>query len=185
MQHASTTVVVLVGPGTGIVLRLLESAANVRVLTVDDDEASPLDRAVTATREAAGAHAPYLVHDADPLVLVADAWVRYFDGIGPRGELEVAVSETLARARTGALELPDYYVILDPEQLDATRRHFWLGLLHRDAAARVVPAHPDATSVLAALGTLASGRWWSPLDDLLRGIEHEVPDQIGTRAPER
>jgi hypothetical protein len=171
----------LVGPGTGAVLRALESAANVRVPTIDDD-ASPLDRAVTATGVAAGAHAPYLVHDADPLAVVADAWVRYFDGTGPRGELEVAVSETLARARTGAIELPDYYVVLDPEQLEATRRHFWLGLLHRDAVARVVPAHPDATSVLTALGTLGPGRWWSPLDDLLRGIEHEVPDQIGTRS---
>jgi hypothetical protein len=39
--------------------------------------------------------------------------------------------------------------------------------------------------VLAALGTLAPGRWWSPLDDLLAGIDREVPDQIGTRAPER
>jgi hypothetical protein len=183
MQRASTTVVVLVGPGTETMLPLLESAANVRVLTIDDDDASPLDRAVTATTEAASAHAPYLVHDADPLAVVADAWARYFDGTGPRGELEVAVAETLARARTGALEMPDYYVVLDPEQLDATRRHFWLGLLHRDAPARVVPANPDPTSALAALGTLAPGPWWSPLDDLLRGIEHEVPDQIGTRAP--
>jgi hypothetical protein len=184
MQRASTTVVVLVGPGTGAVLRGLEGAANVRVLRVDEGDTSPLDRAVAATGEAAGAHAPYLVHDADPLAVVADAWARYFDETGPRGELEVAVSETLARARTGAIELPDYYVVLDPEQLDATRRHFWLGLLHRDASARVVPVRPDPTSVLAALGTLAPGRWWSPLGDLLRGIEHEVPDQIGTRAPD-
>jgi hypothetical protein len=185
MQRASTTVVVLVGPGTGSVLPVLDSAANVRVLPVDDDAASQLDRAVAATGEAARAHVPYLVHDADPLAVVADAWARYFDGTGPRGELEVAVSETLARARTGALELPDYYVVLAPEQLDATRRHFWLGLLHRDASARVVPVDPDPTSVLAALGTLAPGRWWSPLEELLGGIEHEVPDQIGTPASDR
>jgi hypothetical protein len=162
MQRASTTVVVLVGPGTGSVLPVLEGASNVRVLPFDDVDASPLDRAV-----------------------VADAWTRYFNGTGPIGELEVAVSETLARARTGALELPDYYVVVAPEQLDATRRHFWLGLLHRDASARVVPVDPDPTSVLAALGTLAPGRWWSPLDDLLGDIEHEVPDQIGTPASDQ
>lgn len=181
MQRASTTVVVLIGPSTGALLRVLAGAVNVRVLEADVD-ASPLERAVTATREATSAHAPYLLHDADPLAAVADAWARYFDGTGPRGELEVAVSETLDRARTGALELPDYYVVLDPEQLDATRRHFWLGLLHRDAAARVVPAYGDPASVLAALGTLAPGRWWSPLDELLAGIEREVPDQVGTPA---
>src|SRR5262249_28258984 len=106
MQRASTTVVVLVGAGTAAAFRTLEGATNVRVLHVDDED-SPLDRAVAATREAAGAHIPYLVHDADPLALVADAWARYFDGSGPVGELEVAVSDTVARARTGALELPD------------------------------------------------------------------------------
>lgn len=178
MQRASTTVVVLVGAGTAAALRLLEGAANVRALRVDDGT-SPLDRAVAATSEAAGAHIPYLVHDADPLALVADAWVRYFDGEGPIGELEVAVSETSARWRSGALELPDYYAVLDPERLDTTRRHFWLGLLHRDAPARVVPVAPNPATLLATLGTLAPGRWWSPLDDLLAGIEREVPDRVG------
>lgn len=182
MQRASTTVVVLVGLETAAALRALEGAANVRVVDLEQD-ATPLDRAVTATSEAAGAHIPYLVHDADPLAAVADAWVRYFDGAGPVGELEVAVSETLTRARTGAVELPDYYLVLDPEQLDATRRHFWLGLMHRDAPGRVVPVEPDPARVLTALGSLAPGRWWSPLEDLLAGIERAVPDQIGAPGP--
>jgi hypothetical protein len=178
LQRASTTVVVLVGIETRAVLRMLEGAANVRVVELEEG-APPLDRAVAATSEAAGAHIPYLVHDADPLALVADTWVRYFDGAGPVGELEVAVSETHARARTGAVELPDYYLVLDPERLDATRRHFWLGLVHRDAPVRVVPVDPAPARVLTALATLAPGRWWSPLDELLAGIEREVPDQIG------
>jgi hypothetical protein len=182
VQRASTTVVVLVGPETTAVLRMLEGAANVRVVDLELD-APPLDRAVTATSAAEGAHVPYLVHDADPLAMVADAWVRYFDGAGPVGELEVAVSETLARARTGAVELPDYYLVLDPVRLDATRRHFWLGLVHRDAPGRVVPVEPDPPRVLTALGMLAPGRWWSPLPELLAGIEREVPDQIGASSP--
>jgi hypothetical protein len=183
MQRANTTVVVLVGPGAAATLRTIEEAANVRVLHLDD-EASQLDRAVAATGQAAGAHIPYLVHDADPLALVADAWARYFDGAGPIGELEVAVSDTLARERAGALELPDYYLVVDPERLDATRRHFWLGLLHRDASARVVPVDPRPASVLAALGTLTPGPWWSPMGEILAGIEREVPDLVGTPQPE-
>jgi hypothetical protein len=178
MQRASTTVVVLVGLETRSPLRALEGAANVRVVDFEREE-PPLDRAVRATSEAAGAHIPYLVHDADPLAIVADAWVRYFDGAGPVGELEVAVSETLARARTGAVELPDYYLLIDPERLGATRRHFWLGLVQRDAPGRVVPVDADPGRVLAALGALAPGRWWSPLPELLDGIERAVPDQIG------
>jgi hypothetical protein len=182
MQRASTTVVVLLGHDTDRVLQLLEGAANVRVLRLED-HLSPLDRAVAATSEAASAHIPYLVHDADPLAMVADAWVRYFDEAGPRGELEVAVSETVARSRIGTLELPDYYLVLDPERLDATRRHFWLGLLYREAQARVVPVESNPADVLVKLGALTPGRWWSPLDALLAGIETEVPDQIGVNPP--
>jgi hypothetical protein len=184
MQRASTTVVVLVGTDTAAALRGVEGAANVRVLHVDD-EVAPLERAIAATGEAAGAHIPYLVHDADPLVQVVDAWVRYFDGAGPVGELEVAVSDTAARGRTGALELPDYYLVLDPERLDATRRHFWLGLVHRDAPARVVPVGEDPAGLITALATLTPGRWWSPIDELLSGIERAVPDQIGTPRADR
>jgi hypothetical protein len=182
VQRASTTVVVLVGIEATPAMRLLEEAANVRVLDLERDT-HPLDRAVTATRQAATAHIPYLVHDADPLAVVADAWTRFFDGEGPVGELEVAVSETLARVRTGAIELPDYYLVLDPEHLDATRRHFWLGLMRRDAPGRVVPVGPEPSRVLTALATLAPGRWWSPLDELLAGIERAVPDQIGAPGP--
>ncbi len=183
MQRASTTVVVLVGPGTAAALGALEGAANVRVLHLENDAA--LDRAVAATREATRAHIPYLVHDADPLVPVADAWARYFDEAAPIGELEVIVSDTLARARTGALELPDYYLVLDPERHDATRRHFWLGLLHRSAPARVIPVEANTESVLTALGALRPGPWWPPVAELLTGIEREVPDQIGAPASER
>ena len=91
------------------------------------------------------AHSPYLVHDADPLAAVGDAWVRRYDEQGPIGELEVAVAETLARWRVGSIELPDYYLVLDAEAWGATRRHWYLGVLHGAAPARVVPVpDPDA-----------------------------------------
>jgi len=90
--------------------------------------------------------------------VVVDAWVRLFDESGPVGELEVASSETLARWRSGALELPDYFLVLDPELLSATRRHWYLGVLHAASRHRVVPA--PAGSIATVLGSLASGRWW-------------------------
>ncbi len=99
------------------------------------------------------------------------------------GEVEVAVQETLARWRAGSIELPDYYLALDAERWAPTHRHWFLGVLHRAAPARVVPVAGNADEVAAALGHLSSGRWWPDLDRLLDGIERTVPDQAGL-APE-
>ena len=100
------------------------------------------------------------------MAAVADAWVRRFDEQGPIGELEVAVSETLARWRVGSIELPDYYLVLDAESWTPTRRHWYLGVLHRAAPARVVPVPNDAEAA-GALPRLDAGRWWPDLDELL------------------
>ena len=75
---------------------------------------------------------------------------------GRAGELEVAVSETLARWRPGSIELPDYYLVIDADTWAPTRRHWYLGVLHATAPARVVPAAAsDAEAALARLGTRA------------------------------
>ena len=175
-QRTSTTVVAVVGDGATACVELLGQAVNVVPVTVDAED-PPLDRAVAAWGEATRVHSPYLVHDADPLAAVADAWVRRFDSEGPIGELEVAVAETLARWRVGSIELPDYYLVLDAEAWTATRRHWYLGLLHPKAPARVVPVpHPDAAA--AMLPHLGAGAWWPDVDDLLAGIEQVVPDQL-------
>src|SRR6266498_1526031 len=129
-------------------------------------------------RAAKGMHAPYLVHDADALGVVADAWVRRFDQQGPVGELEVAVSETLARWRADTIDLPDYYLVLDSDSWDATRRHWYLGVLHRSAPSRVVPSSGDPAEVEARLAQLSSGPWWPPLDQLLDSVDRLVPDQL-------
>ena len=94
-QRTGTTVVAVVGDDASECVRRLGEAANVVPVSVDDDP--PLDRAVATWSEATRAHTPYLVHDADPLAAVADAWVRHYDEQGPIGELEVAVAETLAQ----------------------------------------------------------------------------------------
>jgi hypothetical protein len=169
-------VVAVVGDGATDCVRRLGEAVNVVPVSVDADD-PPLDRAVATWSEALRAHSPYLVHDADPLMAVADAWVRRYDEQGPIGELEVAVAETLARWRVGSIELPDYYVVLDAEAWGPTRRHWYLGVLHAAAPARVIPVtDPDAAT--RTLPRLGAGAWWPDLDDLLGGIEQVVPDEL-------
>jgi hypothetical protein len=177
MQRISTTVIGLVGERARACAEALERAANIRV-ELPDPEAPPLDRAVAAWQAATGTQAPYLVHDADPLALVADAWVRRYDQQGPAGELEVAVRDTLSRWRSRSIELPDYYIVLDAESWSETRRHWYLGLLHRAAPSRVVPVADGADQVRARIGTLASGRWWPELDRLLTDVDRLVPDRL-------
>jgi len=177
MKGVSTTVVALVGDRAPACLEALGRAANVRVAR-PDPERPPFERAAAAYRAAKATHAPYLVHDADTLAVVADAWVRRFDERGPAGELEVAVGETLARWRSDTIELPDYYLVLDTDSWDATRQHWYLGVLHRAAPNRVLPSSGEPAAVETRLGQLASGRWWPDLDRLLDGIDRVVPDQL-------
>src|SRR4029077_46285 len=107
---------------------------------------------------------------------VATAWERRYDTLAPDGspligELEVAVAETLARWRAGSLELPDYYLVLDADRFGETRRHWYLGVLHAAAPARVVPVTGGPAALTALLPRLIPGRWWQPLDRLLDGID--------------
>jgi hypothetical protein len=176
MQRVSTTVIAVVGQRARSVLEALAPAVNIRTV-LPDPEQPPLDRAVAAWSAAGGSQAPFLLHDADPLAGVADAWVRWFDEQGPVGELEVAVHQTLARWRSRALELPDYYLVLDPAAWPATRRHWYLGFLHRAAPSRVLVSPDEPGQASERIAHLGAGRWWPDLDELLRGVERVVPDQ--------
>jgi hypothetical protein len=178
MQRSRSTVIVLIGDD-GQVMARLRDAPNVAVVQVDPDRPA-LEGAVDAWRAAQASAAPYVVSDADPLALVAESWVAFFDERAPVGGLEVAVAETLARWRSGGIELPDYYVVVDPEGWTPTRRHWFLGFLADAAPVRVVPAASDVMGIIAGLGT---GPWWPELDRLLDGVERAVPDQ--TRLSDR
>lgn len=172
MLRVDTTVVALVNAGDDALDRL--GAPNVSVHR-SDREASELERAQSAWAAAHGARRRYFVHDADPLALLAQAWVREFDGRRVAGDLDVARSETLARWRAGSIELPDFYLVEAPDDLPATERHWYLGVLARAAAHRVVLVEPGR-SLLDRLGSLPAGPWWPPLDRFLDGIENLVPD---------
>lgn len=180
MRGVSTTVVAIVGSEPGDGVDVLASSANVAAAR-PDPHAAPLERAVAAWQDARRTHLPYLVHDADPLVLVADAWVRRFDETGATGELEIAVAETLTRWRAGSLELPDYYIVVDPDGLEPTHRHWYLGFLFAHASRRVIPVN-DVEQAAPQLRRLRAGPWWPDLDVLLDGVDRVVPDLVGTPA---
>ena len=178
MQRSAATVVCVTGDGaeravTGI------AAANVGVCALPTEE-DALERAMLATQAAASAHVPYFVHDADPLELVAESWVRLFDEGGPIGELEVATAETLVRWRAQTLELPDYYLVTAADAMTPTRRHWYFGVLHAAAPARVVPVPSSPAALVDAIEELQPTRWWPRLPDLLDGIERRVPDRVDT-----
>lgn len=171
MQRSSATVVCVVGDVD------VASLARANVSTLSPPVGlDPLERAMRATEFAGGAHAPYFVHDADPLALVAAAWVRLFEGSGPIGEVEVAVAETLARVRAQTVELPDYYLVADADAMTPTQRHWYFGVLHDAVPQRVVPVPRDAHRIVDALEPLAATRWWPPVPQLLDRVEHRAPD---------
>ncbi|NIH80340.1 hypothetical protein [Amycolatopsis viridis] len=169
MARPNSTVVVLTGSAAGEVLAGLDGLANVRVA-----------RSGSAAALVGQTHAAYVVHDQDPLGGVAAAWAGFFDQQAPPGTLEVAIEHAVADLRRGAALLPDYYVVLDPESLPATGKHWWLGVLAGAAPSRVVPAAPTVSAVRRALSRLPSGRWWpDDLETWLRDLVRAVPDQVG------
>jgi hypothetical protein len=165
---------VVAGDGADRVVAGLAGLHNVRAVIAGDRTPAEV------TEIAARARATYVVFDADPLAQVRDAWVDYFDEAAPVGGLEVAIEGTIRSLRTEAALLPDYYIVLDPQDMPATRRHWWLGVLAGAAPSRVVPAAATADAVRAALASLVAGRWWpEPADAWLRKLPRAVPDQVG------
>lgn len=169
------TVVCIVGSQAGHLVDAVGANRNCRAVSPEDTE--PLDRAVAAWREAASAHLPWLVHDADPLAAVAEAYRAQFDE-GTHGALDVAIHQTLVRWRAGSLALPDYYVVAEPHELATTTRHLYLGALHDERPARVQPLRADPDELARRLPRLRATRWWPELDRLLARLTRRAPDEL-------
>jgi hypothetical protein len=186
VQRIATTVLGLVGSPDAARLRDLADRlgehANVRAVLPGPEEPS-LDRAVAAWREVAGAHVPFVVHDADPLAEVAAAWVDRWDGAGDVGRLEVCTQATLQRWRAGSLDLPDYYLVVAAEALTPTVRHWYLGVLASVAPHRVVVTEDDHEALVRTARGLRAGRWWPDLDRLLTEVDRRLPDQLVVDTP--
>ncbi|HEU5156767.1 MAG TPA: hypothetical protein VFU43_07195 [Streptosporangiaceae bacterium] len=174
MRRLNSTLVVVAGESADRVVAGLDGLHNVRAVVAGDRPAAAVTEIVTR------ASATYVVHDRDPLAGVGDAWVGYFDQTAPVGGLEVAIENAIRDLRVEAAVLPDYYIVLDPQDMPETRRHWWLGVLAGTAPSRVVPAPASATAVRAALANLVAGRWWpEPADGWLRALPRVVPDRAG------
>lgn len=174
VARPNSTVVVIAGDESARIVAGLDGLANVRTVPrTSGDDAGPAVRAAVAQ-----SHAAYVVHDVDPLADVGAAWAGFFDRTVPAGTLEVAVEAALRSLRTEAAALPDYYVVLDPDTLAQTRRHWWFGVLAGVSPNRVVPAAADIATVRDTLAGLRSGRWWpDPPDEWLHGLGRVVPDR--------
>jgi hypothetical protein len=165
--------VVVVGDVTDAILRDLGHLPNVQALRLTGDGDPPL-------REVLGsASRPFLVHDLDPLATVAAAWTSFFDDPSTLGALRIEVESALAAFAAGESVLPDYYLVLDPENVTAAESQWWLGVLAAVAPSRVIPVQPSTAAVQRMLGSLPTGRSWPAPAGWLRGLHLRVPDRAG------
>jgi hypothetical protein len=173
MEAPAGTTLVVVGEEATTAIRSLEGFANVRSATFAD--ASDAEVA----RWAATTGTPYLVHDHDPLAHVAAAWVEFFDDQSTYGVLELEIERAVEAVERHALSVPDYYIVIHPETMPVTWKHWWLGVLAVASPNRVIP-WPDADAPLARLlSRLPTARAWPDVEPWLRGVTGAVPDRVG------
>ncbi|MGX5696765.1 hypothetical protein ACWKWP_11255 [Agromyces soli] len=176
MEAPGSTTLVVVGDEAATAIHALEGSANVRAAAFGRElEASDAEVA----RWSATAPTPYLVHDRDPLGHLAAAWVEFFDDRATYGVLELEIERAVEQASRHALAVPDYYVVLHPETLPVTWRHWWLGVLAGASPSRVIP-WPDAGEPLVPLlRRLPTGRAWPDAERWLPSVATAVPDRVG------
>lgn len=179
MAHTSRTgtIVAVVGAGSDEALGALDALPGVETLSLHGTDPA------LAARRIAAASAPWIVHDADPLEHVASAWVELYEERATLGTLEVEVEAVLAHFGAGRAIMPDYYIVLDPDQADATWRHWWLGALGHRAPRRILPATAPTTPRDAALTrlltSLPTSRPWPDPGSWLPGLAFDIPDRVG------
>jgi len=170
--NTSSTTLVVVGDDEGTTIRGFAGHANVRAASLagrDDDEVARWTR---------GASTPYLVHDRDPLEHVAAAWVEFFDDQSTLGALELEIDRAVEALTRGEAAIPDYYLVVNPESLPPTWRHWWLGVVAQAAPTRVIPRGDDDSGV-RLLRRLPTGRAWPDPASWLGGVTAAVPDRVG------
>lgn len=172
MEAPASTTLVVVGEETTSAIHALEGFANVRAASLHD--ASDAEVA----RWSALVAAPYVVHDHDPLEHVAAAWVEFFDDQTSYGVLELEIERAIEAAVRHDFSVPDYYVVLHPEVLPTTWKHWWLGVLATASPSRVIP-WPAEKSLAQLLRRLPTARAWPEVESWLPGVAAAVPDRVG------
>ncbi|ANJ26161.1 hypothetical protein [Agromyces aureus] len=173
MEAPGSTTLVVVGDEASQAIRSIERFANVQAASLaeaSDDEVA---------RWSASASAPYVVHDHDPLGHVAAAWVEFFDDQSTFGVLELEIERAMDAAGRREISVPDYYVVLHPEGLPVTWKHWWLGVLAAESPTRVIPWPSADASLAALLRRLPTGRAWPEVQAWLPRVPMSVPDRVG------
>lgn len=179
MAHTTGTIVAVVGSASDEALASLDGLLGVETLSLRETDPG------LAARRIAAAGTPWVVHDADPLEHVAAAWVELYEERSTLGALEVEVETALAQFEAGAALMPDYYIVLEPEDAPGTWRHWWCGALGHRAPRRVLPSPAPATPGDAGIRRLltalpASPPWPHPAS-WLPGLAFDIPDRVGLR----
>ncbi|WP_298229458.1 hypothetical protein [Gryllotalpicola sp.] len=172
MVTSNGTVVSLVGDSSAEVLKGLAALRNVEAVEFAAAGASELVSRISRS------HASYFVSDADPLLHVAAAWVEFYDDLVSLETLSLEAETAAAALQSGATVMPDYYLVLEPETVEGTWRHWWFGALARKAPTRVLPVPGSTAQVRALLRQLPTGRPWGELAAWLRGLPYVVPDTV-------
>ena len=173
MKASASTTLVVVGDEATSAIHALEGFANVRAASFEG--ASDVEVA----RWSASTVAPYVVHDHDPLGHVAAAWVEFFDDQSTFGVLELEIERAVEAAERHAISVPDYYVVLHPEDMPTTWKHWWLGVLASESPTRVIPWPRGDESLARLLRRLPTGRAWPDVESWLPRVVGAVPDRVG------
>ncbi|QAY71973.1 hypothetical protein ET445_00130 [Agromyces protaetiae] len=189
MEPSTSTTLVVVGEEAPTAIRSLHRYANVRAASFHDPAGAqepadasrrPLPSDADVARWSAGATTPYLVHDHDPLAHVASAWVEFFDEQATLEVLELEIARAVEAAGRRLIAVPDYYVVIHPEALPPTWRHWWLGVVAGASPSRVIPwDDADDGSLARLLRRLPTGRAWPEVEEWLPGVPMQVPDRAG------
>ena len=173
------TIVAIVGEQSDDALASLEGIPGVDVLALQGSEPALAARRITASGT------PWVVHDADPLEHVAAAWVELFEERSTLGALEIEVETVLGRFAEGSALMPDYYIVLEPQDAPGTWRHWWCGALGSHAPQRVVaspaPLTPGDAAFRRLLRSLPTSRPWPDPSSWLRDLAFQIPDRVGLR----
>ncbi|MFT4051158.1 MAG: hypothetical protein QM677_02775 [Microbacterium sp.] len=178
-ENTAGTIVAVVGEASDEALAALDALPGVEALSLSECEPA------LATRRIARTGTPWVAHDADPLGHVAAAWVELYEERSTLGALEAEVDNALELFESGAALMPDYYIVLDPQDAPDTWRHWWCGALGRHSPRRVLPVSGPSAARAAALRNLLTrlppSRPWPHPASWLPELPYAVPDRVGLR----
>jgi hypothetical protein len=93
--------------------------------------------------------------------------------------LELEIERAVEAAERHAISVPDYYVVLHPEEMPTTWKHWWLGVLASESPTRVIPWPRGDESLARLLRRLPTGRAWPDVESWLPRVIGAVPDRVG------